>query len=94
MTNWANHAILSVITVTYWLNSNPMKHMCPKCGRMLQQSGEADCDGETYAVFQCDECISYWELEGEKIEIALTFGVKADGTIIDPDAPHKPIKFD
>ena len=70
------------------------KHVnCPKCERRLAQAGELTTNGQVMAVFQCDECLSFWELDGERIETALTFAVAADGkTFVDPET-LKPIHF-
>lgn len=60
---------------------------CPKCGRRLQRTGEVEVDGATFPVFQCDECIVPWRVEGEEFDTALTFAVDAAGKPFDPAAP-------
>jgi hypothetical protein len=62
---------------------------CPKCGRVLKQSGEVICAGvgETVPVFQCDECLVQTDFLGEKVEIALTFALDKDGKPFDPASP-------
>jgi hypothetical protein len=52
---------------------------CPKCGRTLQRSGEFAIDGQSFPVFQCDECLAQVEKYGEVFEIAFTFAVNAEG---------------
>jgi hypothetical protein len=60
---------------------------CPKCGRTLQQSGEATCEGETFPVFQCDECIVSTKLGDETFDGALTFALDKHGRRFDPAEP-------
>lgn len=60
---------------------------CPKCGRALQQSGEAVVNGVSLPIFQCDECIVSTEFMGEPCELALTFAVGPDGKPFDPASP-------
>ena len=57
---------------------------CPKCGRLLQKSGEVSIEDAAFPVFQCDECIVQAEMFGEPFEVALTFAVDADGKPFDP----------
>ncbi len=61
---------------------------CPKCGRRLQRSGEVEVEGATFPVFQCDECIVPWEVEGEVFDTAFTFAVDAEGKPFDPAAEN------
>jgi len=61
-------------------------HPCPKCGRLLAPSGVMAVEGAEFPVYQCDECISPWTLEGETFECALTFCVGEDGEVFDPAA--------
>jgi hypothetical protein len=56
---------------------------CPKCGRTLTRSGEVEVEGTAFPVFQCDECITPWKVEGEVFDTALTFAVDADGKPFD-----------
>jgi hypothetical protein len=57
---------------------------CPKCGRNLEQSGEATVAGQKFPVFQCDECIVETKMFGEPVEVAFTFAVDAMGKPFDP----------
>ncbi len=59
---------------------------CPKCQRELTLSGEADCEGRTLAVYQCDECTTPWEFDGQTFSTALTFAVDQDGRLVDPES--------
>ena len=53
---------------------------CPKCGRMLPQTGEVQTDGGSpRPVYECPECVVEGELFGEKFEGALTFWLDEDG---------------
>jgi hypothetical protein len=67
---------------------SPTTFPCPKCGRILAQSGEmmVEADGAAIKVpvFQCDECLMTVDFLGEKEEVALTFAVGADGKPFDP----------
>jgi len=60
---------------------------CPKCGRKLPKSGEATVAGQSFPVFQCDECLAQVEMFGEPVEVALTFAVGRDGKPFDPATP-------
>ena len=66
---------------------------CPKCGRRLQRSGEVEIEGTTFPVFQCDECIAPWKVEGEVFDTAFTFAVDAEGRPFDPagEGGHPPL---
>jgi len=67
---------------------------CPKCNRLLTQSGEISV-GDSPAllpVFQCDECIKEVELFGVKHETALTFVLK-DGQPFDPAEDDGRLRF-
>jgi hypothetical protein len=57
---------------------------CPKCGRRLRRSGEVTVEGAAFPVFQCDECIMPWTVEGEVFDTAYTFAVDAEGQPFDP----------
>lgn len=57
---------------------------CPKCTRMLQQSGEVTIDEDTYPIYQCDECLVNDPTFGE---VALTFAIGRDGKPFDPATP-------
>ena len=59
---------------------------CSRCGRTLARSGEVEGEGAAFPVFQCDECMAPWEVEGETFDIAFTFAVDADGKPFDPAA--------
>ena len=65
----------------------PEIHACPKCGRVLVQSGEALFDDLRLPVFRCDECLVEVDLLGEKTQDALTFTVDETGHIIGADEP-------
>src|SRR5437764_11923739 len=52
---------------------------CPRCSRLLRRSGEVDIEGATFPVFQCDECVVPWAVEGQVFDGALTFAVDAEG---------------
>jgi hypothetical protein len=52
---------------------------CPKCNRTLSKSGEFAIDGQTFPVFQCDECLAQVHKYGEVFEIAFTFALNAQG---------------
>ena len=63
---------------------------CPKCGRQLRPAGEADCDGKTYPVYQCDNsaCVVSVEIMGESFPAAYTFCLSAAGVAFNPaDGP-------
>jgi hypothetical protein len=57
---------------------------CPKCSRLLRRSGEVEVEGTTFPVFQCDECITPWNVEGEAFDVAFT--VDAEDKPFDPAA--------
>ena len=59
---------------------------CPKCGRTLRRSGEVTIEGADFPVFQCDECMAPWEVEGQVFDTAFTFAVDAAGKPFDPAA--------
>ena len=65
----------------------PEIHACPRCGRVLVQSGEALFDELRLPVFRCDECLVEVDLLGEKTQDALTFTLDEDGHIIGADEP-------
>lgn len=58
---------------------------CPRCKNELQQSGTLDVEGQEWAVYQCDQCTTPWEFEGEKYDTALTFAVDASGRMFSPE---------
>jgi hypothetical protein len=58
---------------------------CPKCKRMLTPAGEVECEGRTLPVYQCDECVVPWEVEGRTFDSALTFAVDAEGNCLHPE---------
>ena len=60
-----------------------MSVLCPKCRRPLEPSGELDVDGQTMAVYQCDDCTVPWQFGGEEFPAALTFALDADGRYLD-----------
>jgi hypothetical protein len=57
---------------------------CPKCGRMLRQTGEIPYDGENCPVFQCDHCIEQKDLFRTMMDMAFTFAVDGRGNWFDP----------
>jgi len=61
----------------------PEIHACPKCGRLLVQSGEAVVEDMRLPVFVCDECRVEVDGVGEKAEAALTFTLDEDGHVFD-----------
>ena len=63
------------------------RHKCPKCGRNLLPSGEFTLGAVTAPTYQCDECLRVVEFLGERMEVALTFCVDADGRAFDPADP-------
>jgi len=42
-----------------------------------------DVDGQTMAVFQCDDCIVPWKVGNSEFPTALTFALDADGRYLD-----------
>jgi hypothetical protein len=65
----------------------PEIHACPKCGRVLLQSGEALFDDVRLPVFRCDDCLVEVNVLGETAQEALTFTVDEDGQIVGSDEP-------
>ena len=61
----------------------PEIHACPKCGRLLVQSGEALVEDVRLPVFQCDECRVAVDSMDETVEAALTFTLDEDGQLYD-----------
>jgi hypothetical protein len=58
---------------------------CPKCGQLVEATGEATLDGEhTLPVYECGEptCTKPFVFEGEAIDAPLTFAVGADGRAV------------
>jgi hypothetical protein len=53
---------------------------------MLRRSGEVEVEGAAFPVFQCDECMTPWKVEGEVFDTAFTFAVDAQGKPFDPAA--------
>jgi transcription elongation factor Elf1 len=66
---------------------------CPKCGRLLEQSGEVSIGKITLPTFQCDECLVNQEIMGEKMEMALTFALGPDGKVFDAAAKDGKLRF-
>jgi hypothetical protein len=60
---------------------------CPRCTRVLPQSGEITFAGQTYPVFQCDECLTVTDILGEPFETAYTFALDGQGRPFDPGDP-------
>lgn len=65
----------------------PEVHACPKCGRILFQSGEALVEDMRLPVFRCDECLVEVDLLGETTQENLTFTVDENGHIVGADDP-------
>ena len=65
----------------------PEIHACPKCGRLLVQTGEALVEDVRLPVFQCDDCRVEVESLDEKAEAALTFTLDEDGQLYDAASP-------
>ena len=61
----------------------PETHVCPKCGRLLMQSGEAVFEDVHLPVFACDECVVDVDVLGETAKASLTFTLDEDGRILD-----------
>ena len=59
---------------------------CPKCGVILDRSGEIALGGRTLPVFQCDNCTIPWWFDGVTEEVAYTFALTPDGMPFDPAA--------
>ena len=66
----------------------PEIHACPKCGRILFQSGEALLEDVRLPVFQCDECMVEVDMLGEKTDAALTFTLDENGEILGAAEPQ------
>lgn len=61
----------------------PEIHACPRCGRLLFQSGEAIVEDQRLAVFRCDDCRVEVDGVDEKAEAALTFTLDENGLPFD-----------
>lgn len=59
---------------------------CPKCNRTLRPSGELTIEDQSWAIYQCDECLVRKDFGGEAFDFCLTFGVDRFGAIIDPES--------
>ena len=57
---------------------------CPKCGRLLEQSGEIAVESGVFPVYQCDACIQTELIEGQPFAVAYTFCLDAAGTPFNP----------
>ena len=67
-------------------HAQPQTHLCPKCGRLLMQSGEVLFDDVRLPVFACDECLVDVDELGETTKACLTFTLDEDGEIFDASA--------
>ena len=67
--------------------ARPETHVCPKCGRLLMQSGEMVFDDVHLPVFACDECVVDVDVLGETTKASLTFTLDEDGQLFDGTAP-------
>lgn len=73
--------------------ATPRKFPCPKCNRMLVQSGELRVLDRVAPTFQCDECLMTVDIGGEAMEVPLTFVLDKDGRPIDPADPDNRLRF-
>jgi hypothetical protein len=66
-----------------------MPFPCPKCRRPLEPNGDITIAGvrAPLSVYQCPECTRVVDFMGDRIEVALTFAVGADGVAFDPADP-------
>ena len=64
-----------------------LRFPCPKCNRLLFQSGEIPMFDRTFPIFSCDECLANVEMFGKMIEIAYTFAINERGVPFDPASP-------
>lgn len=60
---------------------------CPKCKRVLAQSGELTIEGVVMSVFQCDHCTAPSILFGVPFNKSYTFVLRPDGTTFTPPEP-------
>ena len=67
----------------------PEVHACPKCGRILFQSGEAVVDDLRLPVFRCDDCLVAVDVMGETAEEPLTFTLDEDGHLFGSEDPGR-----
>ena len=65
----------------------PETFACPKCNRTLRRNGQVDVEGQAAPldVFQCDECLVPWNVDGQQFDTALTFAVDRHGQVLDPE---------
>lgn len=73
--------------------ARPETHVCPKCGRLLMQSGEVPFDDVRLPVFSCDECVVDIDCLGETTKASLTFTLDESGQIFDAAAPDARLWF-
>jgi hypothetical protein len=67
---------------------------CPRCGRMLEASGDLRV-GELYTpVYTCPECISVAKIGNETMELPLCFAIDKDGRPFDPALPDDRMYLD
>ena len=67
-------------------HAHPQTHVCPKCGRLLMQSGQVLFDDLRLPVFACDQCLVDVDDLGETTRTSLTFTLDENGQILDPTA--------
>lgn len=60
---------------------------CPKCTRSLPPSGELTVEGQTFPVYQCDECLVSRDVFGTSMELPFTFYLDAAGVPVDATEP-------
>jgi hypothetical protein len=57
---------------------------CPRCGRLLDCVGMIAGHGETPTpVYQCEACVTPFEMEGETFDAVYTFTLDAAGRPVD-----------
>ena len=74
-------------------HAQPETHVCPKCGRLLIQSGEVLFDDVHLPVFACDDCVVDVDLLGETGKACLTFTLDENGDLLDTAAPDARLWF-
>ncbi len=66
----------------------PTNVKCPRCGEPCEASGVAtDERGGTLTIFQCDHCVDRRRLAGLDVDVAFTFALDPDGTLVDVPDP-------
>lgn len=72
----------------------PLTCPCPKCNRVLTQSGTVTVEGQEMPAFQCPECLRNVTpfRDGVEFEVALTFCL-LDGQVFDPSSPDGVLRW-